>query len=134
MRGCDKRVLEFVSLWDVVEHIIRRYKGCTDLLPNTDKLPVALRIPMQKILLKFYVHAVGAVPVHVPSQLRQRFGLPPLLNQTGYKTVASAGKQHGSLGVRWQVCRIKARLAAVKAVRECEQLRHIGVAFTCSGK
>ena len=46
VRGCDERVLEFVSLRAVVEYIIRCYKGCTDLLSNTDKLPVALRIPM----------------------------------------------------------------------------------------
>ena len=66
--GGDEGVLQTGTLRGVVMDVVGGHHGHVVVPGDSRQLPVAVRVPLEEILLEFHIHGVGTEPIHIISQ------------------------------------------------------------------
>ena len=132
--GCDQGMLEPVPFRRVVESVVGRHNGNADLSGKLRRLTVALRVPLQEVLLQLHIHRSRSVPLHVVPEKPPGLLPAAVRQESGERPSAPSGEQDSAASVLPQVGRVEPGLPAVHGVGQGEEAGDVGVALPCPGQ
>ena len=125
--GGDQRVLEAGAFGTVVVDVVGGDHRDADFPGDSDQLPVAVGVPVQKVPMELDVDRAGTVPVQVPLQKVVGITWATAHRQFRETPVAPARQQDDTLGVVGQKRGVEPRLPAVGGVGGGEEPGDVGV-------
>ena len=132
--GGYEGVLQPVPLRRVVEGIVGGHNGNAGLFRKPRRLPVALRVPLQEVVVQLHVHRFRSVPLQVVREKRPCLLAASAGQEPGERSSAAAGEQDNAAGVLTQEGRVQPGLPAVYGAGDGEEPGDVGVPLSCPGQ